>query len=88
MKQTQIPEPTQNKPIKVFSAGTVRATIWENARETDGVQYTVKDVKIEKGYKDNRGDWHNTNTYSVNDLARLLVVVTATHAWLLLNEGD
>ena len=58
-------EKKRNKPVKKFKAGSVSATIWKSKEEK-----TLLTV-FEKSYKDKEGQWHNTNHFTVADLATI-----------------
>lgn len=50
-----------NKPTRKIRAGNVSATIWEQ----EGGFYTAT---LERNYKDKKGHWQSTNSFSVDDL--------------------
>ncbi|MBD3361320.1 hypothetical protein GF358_00855 [Candidatus Woesearchaeota archaeon] len=70
-------------PVQKFRAGTVTASIWENTSK-DGNHF--KSVSFEKGYKDNNGDWKQTNNLSVGDLPKAIVVLSKAYEALALKD--
>ncbi len=55
-----------NKPSKSFKAGAISATIWDNKTEKG----TFQTISLTRNYKDEQGNWKNTNTLRVNDLPK------------------
>jgi hypothetical protein len=65
-----------DKPVKVFSAGAVRASIWQDeAMGKNNQLFNVFSVKVEKRYRDAGGNWQSTASFNRGDLADLELVV-------------
>jgi len=74
------------KLVKRFPRGNCSATIFENAIDKDGKQISVRNVVVQKSYKDAEGIWQSTNTYSVNDLPSLALVANKAYDFLKTKE--
>jgi len=70
-------------PVQKFRAGTVTASIWENSSK-EGNQF--KSVSFEKGYKDGKGEWKQTNNLGVSDLPKAIVVLSKAYEALALKD--
>ena len=77
----------ENKPEKKFRAGQVSATIWSNEKEKDGKSFEIKTIQVTKSYTTDDGKtWKDTNSFNVQDLPKLEVVVQKAKEYLLLSE--
>ncbi len=66
---------TQNTPIKSFRISNVSVSIFENEVERDGQTRRFSNVKLEKGYRDRSGAWKSTNSFSLDELLRLRLLI-------------
>ncbi len=71
-----------NKPEKVFQHGAVKASIFANEREKDGVSFTVKRVSFQKLYRDKEGLLKTTASLDVDDLPKAVVVLQKAYDYL------
>lgn len=75
------------KPIKVFRSGQVKASIWENDAEFDGVKRKTYSVTVVKSYKKKDSDeWADTNSYNQENLADLESVAQESRKFLKLKD--
>ena len=74
-----------NKPIKKYSAGTVKASIWENKKMVNGAEVSFFNVGLERSYKDG-DEWKTTNSYQLNDIASAILVLQKSFEFLRLKE--
>jgi hypothetical protein len=58
---------TKKAPVAKIRAGSVTASIWENASDKG----TRTSVTFQRGYKDKDGKWHNSDSYSGAELLEL-----------------
>ena len=72
---------TENKPIKVFKAGGVRAAIWENTIKRNGNDATVYSVQLDRTYKQGE-EWKTTSSFQLNDLAKVQLVASKAYEYL------
>lgn len=63
------------KPIKKFSCGLVKCSVWSNEVEREGKKFDMISYKIEKDYQDKDGNWKSTSNYNINELVRLYFLV-------------
>lgn len=64
----------QNKPESKWRAGQVTASVWSNQREINGEKVDVKNVQVERNYKDGE-EWKKTNSYPVEQIPKLIVLL-------------
>jgi hypothetical protein len=77
----------QNKPVKSFSAGHVRAAIWRNEEQRDGHAVLKYSAKIQKQYKKD-GEYQDTDYYFDNDLADLELVTRKAREFIRIRESE
>ena len=70
----------QNPPIEVLRDGNLKASIWRN--ESDNGSFFT--TTISRIYKDDRGNYHDTNGFSGADLLR--VAELAREAYRISND--
>ena len=76
-----------NKPIKVFKAGAVKASIFENNVQHMDKVITNFRVLIDKVYKDANGTWKSTNSFSAhNELPKAIVVLQKAYKYILFKD--
>lgn len=61
-----------DKPTHRIQVSNIAATIWENQSQAGKTFHTVT---FPRSYKDESGQWKDTHSYGVDDLANLLVSV-------------
>jgi hypothetical protein len=57
-----------NQPFETIRIGRIKATIWENENEQGR---TYHSVTLARNYRDEDGQWQETNSFSVDDMPRL-----------------
>lgn len=55
-----------SRPVKTYSSGNARLSIWKND------QYGTFSFSLQKSYKDKSGEWKNTNYFSITDLMNVI----------------
>jgi len=78
---------SQNKPVKSFSAGHVRAAIWRNEEQRDGHTILKFSVQIQKQYKKD-GEYQDTDYYFDHDLADLELVTRKARDFIRVRESE
>ncbi len=79
----------KQKPTKSFRAGSIRASIWENEVKLDNGQVTnMPKICVERRYKNEQGEWHSSNHFNINELAKLQAVIRAAFECLVLRERE
>jgi hypothetical protein len=77
-----------NKPEKTFRAGAVSATIWKNhgKKDENNKETEYNTIAITRSYTDKDGKWQNTDSFRVNDLAKVSLVASKAFEYLMLKE--
>ena len=75
---------TENKPVKVFKAGGVRAAIWANQIKRNGSDVTVHSVQIDRTFKQGE-EWKTTSSFPLNDLAKVQLVATKAFEFIAMS---
>jgi len=75
-----------NKPHKTIRSGLIRAVIWKNAPKNGSSDRDFFSVQVERLFKrDEASQWETTNSFGVNDLARVKLVVSEAFKLLALS---
>jgi len=90
-KDVQAPSASEvmgkKSPEHKFRAGSVSATIWENAGEdSEGKPTVFKTISIGRSYKDKEGNWQNSNSLRVSDLPKAILVLSKAYEHLTLKN--
>lgn len=72
-----------SKPEKVFKAGAVRAAIFRNTFEKNGVSVPLPKIILEVRFKDKSGQWQSTNSLSLNEVPKATLVLQQAYAYCL-----
>ena len=71
------------KPEAKFKFGAISASVWRRNHTTkDGHSFEVRQVSLDRTYKDASGDWQSTNTFRVNDLPKAVTVLVEAYRYL------
>ncbi len=70
-------------PEKEFRVGNVRTTVWKN-KNSDGDSFLT--VSLERSYTDSDGNWHKTNSYSVNDLHKAVICLQKAYEFIMIES--
>ena len=65
----------KSKPVKKFRSGPVSASVWENTIQTDDGPKNVRNITFQRSYKDDAGQWKNTDSHTPASLGNLLSVI-------------
>jgi hypothetical protein len=60
-------QPAKNPPEKTFRLGLISASVFVNEVETDDGIRQIRNVNLQRRYKDN-GDWKSTTSFGLTDL--------------------
>ena len=73
-------KPKAGKPVKDFSDGAIRVSIWRNEGDK-GAWYSVT---CRRRYKDKANDeWKDSYSYGQDDLLALAKLLDLAHTWML-----
>ena len=80
---------TGNQPEKKFRAGSISATVWLNqGKSQDGKPSQYRTISIQRGYKDKKDQWQNTNSFRINDLPRAALMLTRAYEYIVTQQQD
>jgi len=71
-----------SKPELSFKVGAVRACIFKNLVANNGRMVPLPKVIIEVRYKDKTGQWHGTNSLSLNDIPKAILALQKAFEYL------
>ena len=77
----------KTKPIKDFKSGNVQASIWRNEVDKDGQTVVRHSVRIQKQFRDDDGDYKETNYYFRDDIPKLILVAQKAFEFISLSES-
>ncbi len=68
----------KKKPTHEIRLGAIRATIWANESSSGDRWFNLI---IGRSYKDDQGQWHETNSYPESHVSDLCNAANATKLW-------
>ncbi len=71
-----------NKPIKVYKAGGLTLSVWENLSDDGSI---LKSFTIQRAYKDKNDNWQHTTNLRSSDLSKLNILISEAYRDLILN---
>ena len=80
-------EQNKSKPIKNFRSGNIQASIWRNDVDKDGQTVVRHSVRIQKQFRNDDGDYQETNYYFRDDIPRLILVAQKAFEFISLSES-
>ena len=60
------------KPEKVFRIGAVSASVFVNEVETDGGTKELRNVNLQRRYRDGDGEWKSSSSLSLAELPQAI----------------
>lgn len=75
-------------PEQKFVVGGINATVWKNRQERNGKEEEYNTVTVEKRFKDKNGAWKGSNSFRVNELPKLQIVVGQAYEWCTVKRQD
>jgi hypothetical protein len=67
------------EPKARIKCGTLSLSVWENKGKKDDKQYSFNTFTFQKGYKDDKGEWQNTQNLNSADLLVLSELLKIAH---------
>ena len=58
-----------NQPEHVVRIGPISVSIFANTRERDGEKTVVRNVKLQRRFKDAEGEWKSNASFTLGELA-------------------
>ena len=77
----------KSKPIKNFRSGNIQASIWRNDVDKEGQTVVRHSVRIQKQFRNDDGDYQETNYYFRDDIPRLILVAQKAFEFISLSES-
>ena len=79
---------TSTAPIKVIRAGTISASVWKDEVEKDGATAIRHSIRIQKRFRQDNGEWKNTDYFFPEDLPKLQLVAAKAFELVTLKESE
>lgn len=79
---------TKQKPIKEFRIGGIQIAIWKNESEKNGGTVVQHSIRIQKRFRDDDGEYRDTNNYFPEELLKLALVATKAYEYIALKERN
>lgn len=76
----------KNQPIHKETSGTLSVTMWENQGNKGKFLSAVINRSYENPQK--KGEWLNTNSYRVNDLPTVTMLIQKCYEWAKTNKAE
>jgi len=76
---TQTQTANGNKPVHTVRHRSLKATIWRNQSDNGVVYYNVS---IVRSYRDDNGDWQDTQSFGYDDLMNVSALMYEAHAFI------
>ena len=78
---------TDNKPVKMFVANPLRASVFVKTNEKDGKTFESKNVVISRAYtKDDGKTFEYTDSLRTQDIAKAIVLLQEVQKYFVLKE--
>ena len=71
------------KPVEKFTCSSITASVWQN----DGEKGPFYNVTITRAYKGGDGTWKHSDSFSLNDLDAVNVVLGHAKVWIMERSG-
>lgn len=72
------------KPVQNFRLGSVKAAVWANKTDDGKTFYNVTFIR---GYKDEKGEWHDTDSFGRDDLPLIAKLADQAHTWIYAEQA-
>ena len=80
-------EQEKSKPLKDFRASNIQASVWRKEIEKDGQTVVRHSVRIQKQFRNDDGDYQETDYYFRDDLPKLILVAQKAFEFIALTEN-
>lgn len=72
-----------NRPVHTVRFGSIKAAIWDNQTQ-HGVMHNVT---VSRSYRDDRNNWQESGSFSVDELLALAKALDQAHSWIHLQRA-
>jgi len=79
--------PSQLPLFKDFRSGNIQASVWRNEADKDGQTVVRHSVRIQKQFRNDGGDYQETNYYFRDDIPKLILVAQKAFEFIALSES-
>jgi len=79
---------TSTAPIKVIRAGGISASVWKDEVEKDGATVVRHSVRIQKRFRQDNGEWKNTDYFFPEDLPKLQLVAAKAFEYISMKASE
>ncbi len=62
------------------------ASIFVNKIEKEGREIELPKVALDVGYKDDKGEWHSTNRVDMNEIPKVILVLSKAYEWIAMKK--
>ena len=76
------------QPEQVIRFGAVSASVFVNEMETDGGKKAVRNVKLQRRYRNGDGEWKSSTSFTLSDLPVAIAVLERAMNYVARKEGD
>ena len=77
-------QPLKPQPVEKFTCSSITASIWKNEGEKGAFYH----VTITRSYKTTDGTWKHSDSFSLNDLEAVTVVLGHAKVWITERAGN
>jgi len=71
-KLNEVKMAENKKPELKYRIGNISAAVWKNEGEKNGEKFETFSITLQRGYKDGKGEWQNTNSLQMNDIQKVI----------------
>ena len=75
------------QPEKKFTVGACSAAVFANEVKTTNGTTVMKNVVLQRTYRDNNGDFQHTTSFRVNDVPRAVLALNKAYDYLTSEES-
>ncbi len=71
---------------KRIQVGACSASVFVNEVETSNGKASIKNVVLQRTYKDGNGDFQNANSFGINEIPKAILALRKAYEWLALKD--
>ena len=77
-----------NSPEYVVRIGAISASVFSNSVDRDGKKCTIRNVKLQRRYRDAQGQWKSNASFSLGELAIAQAVLRLAFEYVAAAEAS
>lgn len=74
------------QPEKRFKVGACTASVFVNEVNTGNGKAAIKNVSLQKAYKDKEGNFQHTTSFRANDIPKAMLALSKAYEYLVLDD--